>query len=91
MAKQILFDEDARHALKKGIDILAEAVKVGAGSEVEVKYLKSRVEDALSATRAAVEEVLVSGGGVALLDAVQALITGLPEKEKPAFPAMPEY
>ncbi len=48
-------------------------IKVGAGSEVEVKYLKSRVEDALSSTRAAVEEGLVPGGGVALLDAVQAL------------------
>ena len=48
-------------------------IKVGAGSEVEVKYLKSRVEDALSSTRAAVEEGLVPGGGVALLGAVQAL------------------
>ena len=48
-------------------------IKVGAGSEVEVKYLKSRVEDALSATRAAVEEGLVPGGGVALLNAKQAL------------------
>jgi chaperonin GroEL len=48
-------------------------IKVGAGSEVEVKYLKLRVEDALSSTRAAVEEGLVPGGGVALLDAVQAL------------------
>ena len=48
-------------------------IKVGAGSEVEVKYLKSRVEDALSATRAAVEEGLVPGGGVALLNARQAL------------------
>ena len=48
-------------------------IRVGAGSEVEVKYLKSRVEDALSATRAAVEEGLVPGGGVALLNARQAL------------------
>ena len=48
-------------------------VKVGAGSEVELKYLKSRVEDALAATRAAVEEGLVPGGGVALLNAAQAL------------------
>jgi chaperonin GroEL len=48
-------------------------VKVGAGSEVELKYLKSRVEDALAATRAAIEEGLVPGGGVALLNAVQAL------------------
>jgi len=48
-------------------------IKVGAGSEVELKYRKTRVEDALSATRAAVEEGLVPGGGVALLNAVQAL------------------
>jgi chaperonin GroEL len=48
-------------------------VKVGASSEVEMKYLKSRVEDAIAATRAAVEEGLVPGGGVALLNAVGAL------------------
>jgi chaperonin GroEL len=48
-------------------------IKVGAGSEVELKYRKTRVEDALSATRAAVEEGVVAGGGVALLNAVQAL------------------
>src|SRR5216683_377045 len=48
-------------------------IKVGAGTEVELKYRKTRVEDALSATRAAVEEGLVPGGGVALLNAVQAL------------------
>jgi chaperonin GroEL len=48
-------------------------IKVGASSEVELKYRKTRVEDALSATRAAVEEGIVPGGGVALLNAVQAL------------------
>ena len=48
-------------------------IKVGASSEVELKYRKTRVEDALSATRAAVEEGLVPGGGVALLNAVSAL------------------
>src|SRR5262249_13077657 len=50
-------------------------IKVGAGSEVELKYRKTRVEDALSATRSAVEEGLVPGGGVALLNAVPALET----------------
>ncbi|GCE48864.1 chaperonin GroEL [Thermosporothrix hazakensis] len=50
-------------------------IKVGAGSEVELKYRKTRVEDALSATRAAVEEGLVPGGGVALLNAIRALDT----------------
>jgi len=48
-------------------------IKVGAATEVELKEKKHRVEDALSATRAAVEEGIVSGGGVALLDAGAAL------------------
>jgi chaperonin GroEL len=48
-------------------------IKVGASSEVELKYRKTRVEDALSATRAGVEEGIVPGGGVALLNAVKAL------------------
>src|SRR2546423_269475 len=48
-------------------------IRVGAGSEVEQKYRQTRVEDALSATRAGVEEGMVPGGGVALLNAVEAL------------------
>ncbi len=48
-------------------------IKVGAGTEVELKEKKHRVEDALSATRAAVEEGLLPGGGVSLLTAVKAL------------------
>jgi chaperonin GroEL len=44
-------------------------VKVGAATEVELKEKKHRIEDALSATRAAVEEGIVAGGGVALLQA----------------------
>ncbi|MDQ2885161.1 MAG: chaperonin GroEL [Chloroflexota bacterium] len=48
-------------------------IKVGAGTEVELKYRQTRVEDALSATRAGVEEGIVPGGGVALLNAVEAL------------------
>ncbi|MFQ5879639.1 MAG: chaperonin GroEL [Dehalococcoidia bacterium] len=48
-------------------------VKVGAPTEVELKEKKLRVEDALSATRAAVEEGIVAGGGVALLRAMSAL------------------
>jgi chaperonin GroEL len=48
-------------------------VKVGAATEVELKERKLRVEDALSATRAAVEEGIVPGGGVALLRAQKAL------------------
>ena len=48
-------------------------IRVGAGTEVELKEKKHRVEDALSATRAAVEEGIVSGGGVALINAIPAL------------------
>src|SRR3989454_3439792 len=50
-------------------------IRVGAGSEVEQKYRQTRVEDALSATRAGVEEGMVPGGGVALLNAAGALDT----------------
>ena len=48
-------------------------IRVGAGTEVELKEKKHRVEDALSATRAAVEEGTVPGGGVALINAMTAL------------------
>jgi len=48
-------------------------IKVGAATETELKEKKHRVEDALSATRAAVEEGIVAGGGVALLNASAAL------------------
>ncbi|MBA6131865.1 MULTISPECIES: chaperonin GroEL [Pseudomonas] len=49
-------------------------IKVGAGTEVEMKEKKARVEDALHATRAAVEEGVVPGGGVALVRALAAII-----------------
>jgi len=48
-------------------------VKVGAATETEMKEKKHRVEDALQATRAALEEGIVPGGGVALLDAAKAI------------------
>jgi len=48
-------------------------IQVGAATETELKEKKHRIEDALSATRAAVEEGLVSGGGVTLLDVLPAL------------------
>ena len=44
-------------------------LKVGAATEIEMKEKKARVEDALHATRAAVEEGIVAGGGVALVRA----------------------
>jgi chaperonin GroEL len=48
-------------------------IKVGAATEVELKEKKHRIEDALSTTRAAVEEGIVAGGGTALLQAIPAL------------------
>jgi chaperonin GroEL len=48
-------------------------IKVGAGTEIEMKEKKARVEDALHATRAAVEEGVVPGGGVALLRALKGI------------------
>ena len=58
-------------------------VKVGAATETEMKEKKARVEDALHATRAAVEEGIVPGGGVALLRAKKALETlTLPEEQQ---------
>jgi chaperonin GroEL len=56
-------------------------IRVGAATEVELKEKKHRVEDALSATRAAVEEGIVPGGGVALVNAMKAL-----DKVKMAYP-----
>ena len=48
-------------------------IKVGAATEVELKEIKHRIEDALQATRAAVEEGIVAGGGVAFIEAASAL------------------
>ena len=49
-------------------------MKIGAGSELEMKEKKDRVEDALAATRAAIDEGIVSGGGVALMKARETLM-----------------
>ena len=60
-------------------------IRVGAATEIEMKEKKLRIEDALSATKAAVEEGIVAGGGVALLNtipAVEKLIPGLDGDEK---------
>lgn len=48
-------------------------IKVGAASEVEMKEKKLRIEDAIEATKAALEEGIVAGGGVALVDAIKSL------------------
>ena len=52
--------------LSGGVAVL----EVGAATEVEMKEKKDRIEDALEATRAAIEEGIVAGGGIALLDAI---------------------
>ncbi|MBR4537760.1 MAG: chaperonin GroEL [Clostridia bacterium] len=54
-------------------------IQVGAATEIEMKERKMRIEDALAATRAAVEEGIVPGGGVALLNAI-ASVSGLVDK-----------
>ncbi len=61
-------------------------IKVGASTEIEMKEKKDRVDDALHATRAAVEEGVVPGGGVALVRAVTALagLKGANEDQNPA-------
>ncbi len=64
-------------------------VNVGAATEVELKEKKHRVEDALSATRAAIEEGVIPGGGVALVQASKVLeakdLSGLTEEEKVGY------
>jgi chaperonin GroEL len=64
-------------------------INVGAATEVELKEKKHRVEDALSATRAAIDEGIVSGGGIALIQASLALdkadTKGLTDDEKVGF------
>ena len=64
-------------------------IKIGAVTEVEMKEKKHRVEDALSATRAALEEGIVAGGGLALIQAIATLkgtdISSLTEDEKHGF------
>ena len=64
--------EKAQERLGKLSNSVA-VIKVGAATEVELKERKHRVEDALSATRAAVEEGIVPGGGVALINTLSAL------------------
>ncbi len=56
-------------------------IKVGAATEIEMKEQKLRIEDALAATKAAVEEGIVAGGGVALINAIPAVDALLAETE----------
>ncbi|HSG17362.1 MAG TPA: chaperonin GroEL [Anaerolineae bacterium] len=61
--------QERRAKLAGGVAVIG----VGAATETELKEKKHRVEDALSATRAAVEEGVVAGGGVALINAIEAI------------------
>lgn len=67
------YDREKLHERVAKLSGGVAVIKVGAATEIELKEKKARVEDALHATRAAVEEGIVPGGGVALLRARQAI------------------
>ena len=67
------YDKEKLHERLAKLSGGVAVIKVGAATEVEMKEKKARVEDALHATRAAVEEGIVAGGGVALVRAAKAL------------------
>ena len=67
------FDREKLQERKAKLAGGVAVIKVGAATEVELKEVKHRIEDALQATRAAVEEGIVAGGGVAFLQSVSAL------------------
>lgn len=67
------FDREKLNERKAKLAGGVAVIKVGAATEIELKEVKHRIEDALQATRAAVEEGIVAGGGVAFLQAAKAL------------------
>jgi len=74
-----------KEALEKRIAKLSGGVaviKVGAATETEMKYLKLKIEDAVNATKAAIEEGIVAGGGTALVHASRTLRDALGDKSK---------
>tara|TARA_B100002019_G_scaffold107732_1_gene92573 strand:+ start:10786 stop:12384 length:1599 start_codon:yes stop_codon:yes gene_type:complete len=77
--KKLLDDTESSYDKEKAMERLAKlaggvaVIKVGAATEVEAKEKKDRIDDALHATRAAVEDGIVAGGGIALLRAKQQL------------------
>ncbi|HEV2471455.1 MAG TPA: chaperonin GroEL, partial [Chthonomonadales bacterium] len=87
--KRQIEDTDSSYDKEKLQERLAKlaggvaVIKVGAATETELKEKKHRFEDALSATRAAVEEGIVPGGGVALLNVQSSLdkLTGSPDEQ----------
>ncbi|MDO8548333.1 MAG: chaperonin GroEL, partial [bacterium] len=62
-------------------------IRVGAATETEMKYLKLKIEDAVNATKAAIEEGIVAGGGTALVKVGQKLVELVEEKKKKLSPA----
>src|SRR6266545_3438746 len=70
---QVISEEVGLKLENVTLDLLGRARKVGAATEVELKEKKHRIEDAVSNARAAVEEGIVAGGGVALLRVQEAL------------------
>ncbi len=79
------FDREKLHERLAKLAGGVAVIKVGAATEIEMKEKKLRIEDALAATKAAVEEGIVAGGGTALLntsDAVKALVAELEGDEK---------
>jgi chaperonin GroEL len=93
--KQDLEKTDSKHdqeQIKARISRLSGGVaviKVGAGTETEARYLKLKIEDAVNATKAAIEEGIVPGGGAAFLKARNKLLMDWPKDDKnnPAFQA----
>ena len=67
------FDREKLNERKAKLSGGVAVIKVGAATEAELKETKSRIDDALQATHAAVEEGIVAGGGVALIDAMPVL------------------
>lgn len=82
--KQQIKDEDNNTKLKQRLAKISGGVgviRVGAQTEVEMREKKDRVDDALNATRAAIEEGIVPGGGTALIRAIKALETPVSTSE----------
>ena len=75
------FDNEKLHERLAKLAGGVAVIKVGAATETEMKEMKLRIEDALAATKAAVEEGIVAGGGVALVNAVESVQTLLDSDE----------
>lgn len=91
LIKKEISENDSEFDIERKRERLAKltggvaVIQVGAVTEVEMKEKKLRIEDALSATKAAVEEGIVAGGGTVLLDSIKALdtyISGIDGDEK---------